>query len=195
MSEKQKNSYANTTTPIGILNYPYLFEPKLNKKSGKMIYSVNLLFPKSEAIEGLDAFKEIIKSLAVKQWPDGVPAKCTFPLKDGDTAVDEMGKPKKELHGYFYMNLTSEERPRVVDENISDVLDKGVVYSGCKGRVNINLFTFSVSGNLGVSARMLSVQKTGDGTPMGSVKPSVEDVFSKVSSNAGSENPANYAKK
>ena len=44
-----------------------------------------------------------------------------------------------------------------------DILEPGIVYSGCYGRVSINFYAFNQGGNKGVGCGFQNVQKIEDG--------------------------------
>jgi hypothetical protein len=51
------------------------------------------------------------------------------------------------------------------------------VYGGMKGKINIEFYPYSNSGNHGVGAGLNGVQKIADGEPFGSSAPPVESMF------------------
>jgi hypothetical protein len=56
-------------------------------------------------------------------------------------------------------------------------LDQADVYGGMKGKLNIEFYPYSNSGNHGVGAGLNGVQKIADGEPFGSSAPAVESMF------------------
>ena len=63
-----------------------------------------------------------------------------------------------------------------MDGKIQTILDRSEVYSGCYGKVSLNLYAFNVNGNRGIAAGLGNVQKLKDGEPLGG-KSRAEDDF------------------
>lgn len=164
-----------------------LFKPRKNDQ-GKEKYGVTLLFPHPSKLSGneLVAYNACIASLkaqaklaATEKWgaaleqknPDGSPKLVLrTPFRDqGDKDYDGY-EP-----GAIFLNVTSEQRPEVVDHNVQPILESGKVYSGCYGRASLRAFAYDNSGNKGVSFGLQNVQKTRDGEPLGGRSPASAD--------------------
>jgi hypothetical protein len=63
----------------------------------------------------------------------------------------------------------------VVDGKIQAILDRSEVYSGCYGKVSLNLYAFNVNGNRGIAAGLGNVQKLKDGEPLGGMSRAEDD--------------------
>ena len=63
----------------------------------------------------------------------------------------------------MFINANNSERPGVVDKRCSPILDKGEVYSGCYGHVDVSFFAYRHQGNAGVGAGLNNVMKVRDG--------------------------------
>lgn len=159
-------------TPEGRLSFPHLFQPQPARKPGdKLYYNCVLLFPKTA---DLSVLKEAAKKAAEERWPD--PAKrpkLRSPFRDGD---------EKQLDGYaghIYVSFKSERAPRVVDENVVEVIDPKKIYPGCYARVSFTCYAYDQDGNRGVGFGLGNVQFLRDGKPFGNAS-NPEDDFGVV---------------
>lgn len=158
-------------TPICRFSYANVFEPKANL-SGKMKYSVSLMFPKSDA-KAIDAIKKAIDA-AIKQ---GI-AKGTinaaqvqsrtfrYPLRDGDQYIaeaDDSGKESRACYaGMMFMSASSDNPVGVVDKYANPILDPDEFYSGCWGHADIRFYAFNRGGGIGVGVGLQNVMKKKD---------------------------------
>ncbi len=127
-------------------------------------FSVTALIPKTDTstMNRIRAAQKAAIELGIQtKWKGKRPAALNDNVKDGD----EMDAP--ECHGCWVVRLASKDRPGVVDANLNPITDPSEVYSGCYGRVSMNFFPYSASGNNGVSAGLNNVQKTRDGESLG----------------------------
>ena len=150
------------------LSYVHLFEPYSNKPEQEPRYSCTILIPKSDkaTLKKLqDAIKAAAENGKASVFGGRVPSNIKTTLHDGDEEADLDRNP--EYAGHYYMALNSKQRPGVVDEDLNAVLDSTKVYSGCYGRVSINAFAYSNSGNKGISFGLNNVQFLEDGEPLG----------------------------
>ena len=156
------------------LSYVNVFE--MNDK-GK--YSVAILIPKTDkaTIDKVKAAIEAVKADAksATTWGSKFLASFKTPLRDGDTDRDVEKSP--EYKGCYFINCNSGQKPGVVDAQLNAILDKSEVYSGCYGRVSINLYPFNVDGNKGIAAGLNNLQKLADGDAL-SGRSRAEDDFS-----------------
>ena len=77
----------------------------------------------------------------------------------------------------FFVNANSLTPPQVVDENVSPILDRSEVYSGCYARVSLSFYAFNTNGNKGVACGLGNIQKIRDGEPLGAGRVSAESDF------------------
>ena len=91
-------------------------------------------------------------------WGGEVPEDLITCLKDGDLLERE------EYKGCFYINATSRIKPQIVDRNLKEI-SINELYNGCYGRVSLNFFPYNhlESGNCGIGAGLLNIQKLRDG--------------------------------
>jgi len=150
------------------LSYAHLFEPFTNDPEKEARYSVTILIPKSDKAtlkkieDAQDAAREEGKT---KTFGGKIPASLKYTLHDGDEEADLERNP--EYAGHMYMAMSSKQRPGVVDADLNPILDSTQVYSGCYARVSINAFSYSNSGNKGISFGLNNVQFLEDGEPLG----------------------------
>ncbi|WP_346867421.1 MULTISPECIES: DUF2815 family protein [unclassified Clostridium] len=143
------------------LCYTNLFEPRIMDLNQEPRYSVCILIPKSDknTLEAIIKGVEGAKLSGAALWGGKIPMDLKLPLRDGD---EERGE-HEEFTNHYFINAISKERPGVVDRSLRDILEPGVVYSGCYGRVSINFYAFNQGGNKGVGCGLQNVQKLEDG--------------------------------
>jgi len=188
----------NITTHEGRVSFPQVFKSKRNELSGKDEFSITLLFPKgSEAVAHL---KKAFVEEATKKWGadlERVSKEKIFknPLKDGDLVLDpKTGKTRKGYEGMVAVTFKNEAKPMVVDAAHQEIVNPNDFLGGCYAQVSATCNAFDVTANKGISFYLNAVKKTKDGESFGMARPSIDEAFGAPVS-AGSENPANYAKK
>ena len=158
------------------LSYVTIAEPE-SINGGPEKYSVAILIPKSDtatlkkiedAIEA--ALQEGIGKFGGKIPPRGA---LKLPLRDGDTERED-----EVYAGHYFLNANSRNKPQCVDAKRHPITDLSEVYSGCYGRVVVDFFAFSASGNKGVACGLGPIQKLRDGEPLGGGV-TAEDAFGK----------------
>lgn len=171
------------TTPFFRVSYPNVFKPRLNKLNNKEEYNIQCLFPKGTDLTSL---KQAAQSAMEKKWGSDQakwPKNIRTPFRNqGDRAKD--GKtPMGYEDGAIYLNLRTDKRPGVVDQNRNPILDENEFYAGCWARATISAYAYDQAGNRGVSFGLLNLQKVKDDEPLGT-RVSAEDDFQPV---AGAE--------
>jgi hypothetical protein len=158
-----KRTGTKVTTGKCRLSYAHLFEAHAIE-GNEPKYSVSVIIPKSDT-DTLKAIKEAVneaKELGKGKFGDKIPANLKTPLRDGDAE-----RPDDEAYvNCYFLNASSKNKPGVVDQNVQPVLDATEVYSGCYGRLTLNFYPFSASGNKGIAAGLGNVQKLADGEPL-----------------------------
>lgn len=161
---KAKRTGTKVTTGKVRLSYAHLFEPHAIE-GNEAKYSVSVIISKSDK-ETLQAIKDAVneaKEQGKGKWGGKVPPNLKTPLRDGDVE-----RPDDEAYANcYFLNASSKNKPGVVDQYVHDVLDATEVYSGCYGRLTLNFYPFSASGNKGIAAGLGNVQKLEDGEPLG----------------------------
>lgn len=162
---------AKITTGKVRFSFCNVFEPKAQGDNGELKYSLMLLIPKSDTAT-LGKIKEAIaetrEEYCRRNGASALPANPITPLHDGDGLKPNSGEPYgPECKGHYVMNVSSKNKPVIVDRNRQEILDPGEVYSGCYGRVSINFFGYN-NKKKGIGAGLNGVQKLSDGEPLGS---------------------------
>lgn len=158
------------------LSYANLNTPRAAEEGQTPKYSTVLIIPKSDKethrkiLAAIEAAKEEGKS---KRWGGKIPKNLNITLKDGDEDADLEQNP--EYEGCWYMNVSSAEKPGIVDIDRDPILDPSEIYSGMYARVSIRAFAYDRQGNKGVSFGLNNVQKLGDGDPFGSISRAADD--------------------
>jgi hypothetical protein len=83
-------------------------------------------------------------------------------LRDGDAERDD-----PNFVGYYFVNALSNEKPGVVDESLSPIMDKSEFYSGCWGRASVTFYAYDVTGAKGITLGLNNVMKLEDGERLG----------------------------
>lgn len=172
------------TTGEGTLSFPNLFKPEVNKQSGKEEYSVQFIIPKTER-ETIRAIMAAIKKTAEAKWGANWKQIARNPLRDGDREkgnIGEDGKTYEEKYperlGAVFFNAKSQRPVGIYDRTRNVITDESEIYSGAKGKVAIEFYTYTKQGNSGVGIGLNGVQKIGNGEQIGGGgKPSVESMF------------------
>lgn len=168
----------------GLFSYVNIWEPKINKKTHKSEgYSLALVWSKKDkvttkmvreaidaAIEEGNAGKFDGKKMSEKMI-DKFLDSDDYPLHDGDEKDDEI------LEGMWYMNCRSKNsRPGVVDEDVNEIQDQKLLYSGCFGVISATFYAYNFEGKLGIGVSVNNVQVLKQGPKLGadSKKPSEE---------------------
>lgn len=154
------------------LSYANVWEPRALEGSDDPKYSVTLLIPKSDKVtigKIKEAMKETRDNFCKKNGAKAIPEKFNHTLHDGDGDRDSGDAYGEECKGCYVITVSSKNKPVIVDRDRNPIIDEMEVYSGCYARVSVNFFGYSVGGNKGVSAGLLSIQKLADGEPFGTM--------------------------
>lgn len=157
-----------TATPVGLLSYPYVWEPRLNELSGKTKFNCQILVPKKAGI--LDSLtSEAVKVACdlfgphINKLSDLGERGC--PIKDGD-----LKDPESTARGHFVISAdcAASRRPFVVDKNGRPITDHEEIYGGAIGIMWVQPMAYSMKVGKGVKFVLEGVQKIADGEPFGS---------------------------
>jgi len=162
---KAKRTGTKVTTGKVRLSYAHLFEAHSMNDGQEPKYSVSVIIPKSDK-ETLQAIKDAVneaKEQGKGKFGGKIPGNLKTPLRDGD---EERPDDEAYANSYF-LNASSKMKPGIVDRSAHPILDASEVYSGCYGRLTLNFYPFSASGNKGIAAGLGNVQKLEDGEPLG----------------------------
>lgn len=168
---------SRVTTGKVRLSYLNCFTPKAIAEGQDPKYSVSVIIPKDDAKtiaaikKAIDAAIDLgVEKLSVK---GKMPIRTTIktPLRDGDEE-----RPDDPAYAdCFFINANSKTKPQVVDANLNLIIDALEIYSGCYGRVSINMFAFNTNGNKGIAAGLANIQKLEDGEPLGNLASAESD--------------------
>lgn len=149
-----------------------VFEAKASGENEDLKYSVMLLIPKADMVtvgKIKAAMKEARDNFCKKNGASALPENPVNPLHDGDGVKPNTGEPYgPECKGCYVINVSSKQKPVVVDAFRNIITDPAEVYSGCYGRASINFYGYS-NKRKGIGAGLLSIQKLHDGEPFGTV--------------------------
>lgn len=153
------------------LSYCNLNAPRAAQQGGEAKYSVTLLIPKTDTATKADidaAINAAANDAMTKLWNGVRPPQLKVPIYDGDGVRPNSGVPfGDECKGHWVMTAGTKNKPQVVGiDNINCELAPSDVYSGMYGRVTINFYGYSNSGNRGVGCGLGNVLKTRDGEPL-----------------------------
>ena len=158
-----KNIFDPFKTPVGQFSYPVLFEPRADKFSGKIQYSIEILFEKGNP--ELIAMKEYLKN-CVKEKFDGKAPPEGFEnhikLKDGDLKIDKktgLVYPEYANKEYLTIRSNSEHKPQVYDQQAKPMVDPKGILGGDFGVIFFSAFIYNKP-KWGMTALLRGVQLT-----------------------------------
>ena len=157
------------------LSFVNVFEPA-ETLNGVLKYSTMALIPKSDK-EGVARFNkafEDTKQANAAFFGGTVPKVLKGGLRDGDAEKDD---PEFAGHYFFNAYANLDRKPGVVDAEVNPILDKNEVYSGCYGRVSIDMYPYDTAGARGIAIGLNNVQKLEDGERLGGASTSAATDF------------------
>jgi hypothetical protein len=173
MSEKQTPATKVVTDKVR-LSYAKVWTPEAVEEGGEKKYSVALIIPKSATALVARINKAIAAAKAegmTKLFAGSKNVKLKMPLRDGD---EERGDDPVYADSWF-LNAVSKTKPQIVDKDLNPIIDQDDLYSGCYGRVSVNFYPFSVSGNKGIACGLGNIQKVADGERLAGGSSAEED--------------------
>jgi len=183
MTASQNPTYVVTGEVRG--SYVRVFEPTVNRLSGRTEWSMAILIPKDDE-DTLRKLRAASKAAIELKWPDASkrPRNLRNPLRDGDEE-----RPDDPAYAdHYFCNLKSSKRaPTIVDGKLQRVVDPEAFESGDYCRVSVNAYAYDQSGNRGAAFGLLNIQVIRKGEPLGAVAPNPEDEFSVHSGTADEE--------
>lgn len=170
-------------SPIGVISFPHLFNPKPPAPGADPRYSMTLIF--DEAAQKTDEYKDLraaVLEAARAKWGD----KADGMIRNGSIRMPIRDADEKNYAGYEegckFVNFWSKQAPGIVDGKLNDVLDREYVYPGALGRVTYKPFAYDTSGNRGVSLGLQNVQVTDVSTPRLDGRTAAKDDFGATAS-------------
>lgn len=157
------------------LSYANVWEPN-SIQGGKQKYSVSLIIPKSDTatITVIEKAVDAAIEQGIGKFGGKRPNKAALklPLRNGDIERDD-----EAYANAYFLNANSLTAPRIVDQDVTPILDRADVYSGCYARVSLSFYAFNTNGNRGIACGLGNIQKTRDGESLGGGRVSVETDF------------------
>ena len=190
-TKQEDKDLCRMITPQFRVSYPHVFKPQAPKPGDKLKFSVTMLFPKDQDLTGSSpdgkprSIKEVIRNAKTAEfgpkenWPDDLES----PVVDGD---DPKFSDKEGYAGCYVIKASTseEQRPSVVDRDMSPITEPNDFYPGCFARAYVYAYVWFYPSRekcmkKGVGFILDHVQKLKDGKSFGGKKP-VEQVFSPV---------------
>lgn len=165
MTQKQykaKNKDGTVYFPCR-LSYANLFEPR-GFPGQEPKFSTACLIDKDDE-HTLSVIQAAIKDAAEvgkeKKWGGKLPKGLRSPLRDGD----EERPDDENYEGVMFMNANAQAKrpPKLMTRVKGQEATEEDLYSGCYAVVVVNFFPYDTSGNKGISAGLIGVQKLADG--------------------------------
>lgn len=160
----------NVTTPLARASYAHVFKPQAPMKDNPNAtpkYSLTLLFPLEADLTLLKkmAHEAIVKKWGADEtkWPRNGEGVLTLrsPFRDqGEKAAAGYVKGAK------FINVSSEQKPQLLDALGRPIDDESMFYSGCWCWVTVNAYAYDKAGNKGVAFGLQNVQKLADDEPL-----------------------------
>ncbi|MFA1819030.1 DUF2815 family protein [Virgibacillus oceani] len=161
-----------------------LLKPSEGQYGGEPKYSVTVLLPKSDTATKakIDAAIEAAKQKGKeKNWNGVIPPNVAIPIHDGDGVKPSDGMPfGEECKGHWVFTATTKPDypPKVVDQNMNQIIDPTEVYSGMYGQIAVNFNPYKFAGKSGVGVYIsTNVLKTRDGEPLAGSAPDAASDF------------------
>lgn len=186
---KGKNTGVRYVTPKFRASWCYVIRPRPEKTAqGKDQYSITMLFEKGQDLTEL---KKAILQAGVNEWGEDRskwPKLKSTPLKDQGDALRKREDgteflPDGYTPGALYMEAKTYQKPGLVDQKLTEIIDETQFYSGCWARAEVMFKTYDFKGQ-GITCYLQHVQKVADGDPLGG-RTRPEDAFSAIEDAGG----------
>lgn len=168
MPEKT-DEFKVVTGPVR-LSYVHVFEAYSSDPKKEPRYSCAILVPKSDraTIRAIKAAIEAAKEKGkTSVWGGRIPPGLKITFRDGDDPEQADHEKNPEYRGHFFMNISSKQKPGIVDAYKDEIVDESEIYSGVWARVSMRAFPFNQEGSKGVSFGLNNIQKIRDDEPLG----------------------------
>ncbi len=181
----------NIVTPIARASFVELFKPKRNseKPDAEPKYAITLLFP-PEA--DLTLLKNAVREAVIERW-GADESQWPHRIDENNQRISLLRLPfrdqgEKAFEGYVrgckFVNLSTVQKPGVLNQNGEHIIDETKLYSGCWVWATVNAFAYPKQGakdmgNKGVSLGLTNVQLISDDDRLGG-RPRAESEFEPV---------------
>lgn len=140
-------------TPVGVLSFPKLFEPRTNDR-GEKRYEINLVFDAAaQKTPAFKALKAAIDKEGQEFFKGKLPNGAHYPLKDAG---------EKDFAGYdegsIFISAWTKSKPGVVGPSREEITIPDDVFAGQLARATVKPFGFNTAGKKGVSLMLNNVQ-------------------------------------
>lgn len=170
MDKDQVREKLEKTTPIGVLSYPSLKEPK-SYRDGEPKFLATLLLDKGE--HDITDLNRAVVFAAKQQWgeKENWPRPFKNPIQDGDKPVLNKKTKKREVikghEGMWVVKASCREEypPQLFDMKMR-LIEPAKLYPGCQVRLGIKAHAYD-GANAGVTFVLQGVQFCGDGERLG----------------------------
>jgi len=145
---------AKITTPIGILSFPQVFQPKAPVEGAEPRYSLNIVFDaEAQKTKEFKALVAAVEEEAKTFFGGKVPSNWRNPIRDAG---------EKEYAGYNagdkYISAWSKSKPGIIGPRLEEIDMPDEVFAGQRVRATIRPFGYNQAGNKGVGLGLLNVQ-------------------------------------
>lgn len=179
---RDKKSTTTVTTPVGIVCFAQVFNPKSFQPGQDAKYSMLLVFEKEKikADKSWLALRSAVQAAAVGKFGAdeakklATRGKLTLPWRDG-SEYEEYGAPFSDKT--VMLKLSSTSAPGIVNGALRPILDDSEFYSGCKARATAAVWPYDTAGNKGVTLLLNNIQKTADGERLSGSRKAAEEDF------------------
>jgi hypothetical protein len=167
-------------TGVVRISFPHLFEPWSGKDDQDKKYSCMILVPKDDEAtvnKILEAQQAALEEGKQKVFKGKIPKNWKNTFRDGDDEKDTEEYP--EYAGHYFMSISSNKKPGVVDRALNGIDDPEEVYSGCYVRVSMDAYAYS-NQSTGVTFGLGNVMKWRDGERLSGGGRKAEEDFADI---------------
>jgi len=148
-------------TPTFRASFVNVFEPRQNDQTGKLEYSVKMIFDKDADLTGL---KEIIKEAIRNKWGTNPPKSLKMPLRDGNES--DLEKYPEDENKIIANAKSVAYPPGLIDAKTKqEIIDPKEFYSGCYARASVVCYAYD-NVSKGVAFGLQNLLKIKDGEPL-----------------------------
>ena len=176
-------------TPTFRASFVHVFEPRQNEQSGKLEYSVKMIFDKDADLTPL---KDIIKEAVRNKWGSNPPKNLKVPLRDGNDS--DLDKYPEDANKIIANAKSVMYPPGLIDAKTKqEIIDPKEFYSGCYARASIVAYAYD-NVSKGVAFGLQNLLKIRDGEPLvnrASAESDFAGVIDSVQNEVGEDSNAN----
>ena len=183
------NTSKKIVTPTFRASFVHVFEPRQNEQSGKLEYSVKMIFDRDADLTPLT---DIIKEAIRNKWGTNPPKNLKMPLRDGNESdTDKYPEDKDKI----IANAKSVAYPPgLIDAKTKqEILDPKEFYSGCYAKASVVAYAYD-NVSKGVAFGLQNLLKIKDGEPLinrASAESDFAGIIDSVQNEIGPDNNSN----